>query len=824
MKKSISINISGMLFHIEEDAYERLKLYLDEIKLYFASYDADGEIAADIESRVSEIFYTKVGPNKQVITLADVEALITQMGNIQDFAAVEDVYEEPKSTYSTNSGPRTASSTANPGEETEKPRRLYRDENHKVIGGVAAGFAHYLRVDPMWVRLILASFVAFDIFVTFAISSSALVLAYIILWIVLPVRHDLVEDKKIKKMYRNPDDKVISGVSGGLAAYFGVDVVLIRILFVLSAIFGGFGLVLYIILWISMPMARTLTERMQMQGEPVTLSNIEHQVKKNLNLQENEEESLGVRILLFPFRLISTIFSLGAQGARSFLSFLGEAIRIVSGFVLSFSGFVILIALLIATGMLLGISPDTSARLFDMGAPLGLLKNTIPPYLMLSALALTAIPVLFVLLIGIGLLAHRWILPAGATWTLAGLWLVALISTAALAPEVAINYRTQDYHESKLSFTADSSQTLVLRMERSNWNNFQNVNLTIKGTPDGAIRLEQRTWGRGANSEEAREHAQLASYPVVQKGNVLLFADQLQLPDDKPYYGQHAKATLYIPYGQPFSMEWGLRKILYNTLTPWGYRTNDLDNNTFAFNRQGELECLTCPADRKQKARSQQQYDISAGGRILPYTDFNELKVGSHYQLTLVNGPDYKVEVSGKDEDLDKMEVQQEGGILSFFTEGWTGKLWNNSNKGDVSIFVSVPNLAGLYLSGASKADVKLQQKQPLKLALSGAAELEGSLEVEKVEIDMSGSSQLRLAGSTNSLQAALSGASRLMAEALRATSAQLELNGASEAKVWAIDALHANVSGRSELVYLGNPAIAKVDKSSAAEVSQATE
>src|SRR5690606_8573538 len=110
--------------------------------------------------------------------------------------------------------------------------------------------------------------------------------------------------------------------------YFGVDAVLVRILFAVG-LFTGFGFLAYIILWISMPEAKSLTQRMQMQGEPVTLANIEHQVKKKLDVKEGEEESLIVRILLFPFKLLSAILSLGSAGARSIMQFAGEAIRVL---------------------------------------------------------------------------------------------------------------------------------------------------------------------------------------------------------------------------------------------------------------------------------------------------------------------------------------------------------------------------------------------------------------------------------------------------------------------------------------------------------------
>ncbi len=90
MKKNISINISGIIFHIEEDGYEKLKNYLDSINKYFSAFDDSKEIIADIESRIAEIFLARLSETKQVITLEDVDGLITTMGSIEDFQAVED--------------------------------------------------------------------------------------------------------------------------------------------------------------------------------------------------------------------------------------------------------------------------------------------------------------------------------------------------------------------------------------------------------------------------------------------------------------------------------------------------------------------------------------------------------------------------------------------------------------------------------------------------------------------------------------------------------------------------------------------------------------
>ena len=89
MKKNISINISGIIFHIEEDGYDLLKSYLDAISRYFASYEDNEEIVADIEGRIAEIFLSKLKDDKQVISKEDIDVLIQTMGQIADFEAME---------------------------------------------------------------------------------------------------------------------------------------------------------------------------------------------------------------------------------------------------------------------------------------------------------------------------------------------------------------------------------------------------------------------------------------------------------------------------------------------------------------------------------------------------------------------------------------------------------------------------------------------------------------------------------------------------------------------------------------------------------------
>ena len=87
-------------------------------------------------------------------------------------------------------------------------------------------------------------------------------------------------DTAIKKLYRNPDDQIIAGVCSGLGAYFGIDPVIIRLVFIALIFAGGSGVIAYIILWAIMPLAKTGTQKLEMRGKPVNLKEIEETIKE----------------------------------------------------------------------------------------------------------------------------------------------------------------------------------------------------------------------------------------------------------------------------------------------------------------------------------------------------------------------------------------------------------------------------------------------------------------------------------------------------------------------------------------------------------------
>lgn len=291
MKKIININLSGRVIPIEDSAYEKLQGYIESLRRHFAHEEGRDEIINDIESRIAELMNDKIRKGASCVTDADIDEIIATMGRPEDFD------EETADTDNAQAGQSQQQYYTN----TSRSRtRLYRDTSDRLIGGVCSGLAAYMNVDPSIVRILFA-------IITFG-GFGVGFLIYIILWMVLPTQD--LEGYTGKRLYRNPDDKVVGGVAGGLAAYFNKETWLIRLIFiaplalnVLIGIFNGFHwgrhfdvfpnivfgslngtlTLIYIVLWMVLPEAKTNYEKMEMRGEKVDVNRIRDNVRQEMD-------------------------------------------------------------------------------------------------------------------------------------------------------------------------------------------------------------------------------------------------------------------------------------------------------------------------------------------------------------------------------------------------------------------------------------------------------------------------------------------------------------------------------------------------------------
>ncbi len=204
MNKTVNINLAGIFFHIDEDAFFKLKSYLDAIKNSFTDAQGRDEIVHDIEARIAELFSEKMRTDRQVISLRQVEEVIEIMGQPEDYKVDDDIFEDEE--------PKTHAHTSSKSEKRSK--KLYRDPDNSYIAGVASGLGHYFSIDPVWVRILFI--------ITTIITSGTFLLVYLIFWIVMPeakttaekleMRGEPINISNIEKKVREGFDNVASKV------------------------------------------------------------------------------------------------------------------------------------------------------------------------------------------------------------------------------------------------------------------------------------------------------------------------------------------------------------------------------------------------------------------------------------------------------------------------------------------------------------------------------------------------------------------------------------------------------------------------------------
>ena len=822
MKKNISINISGIIFHIEEDGYERLRKYLDSINKYFASFEDSTEIVADIESRIAEIFLGKLKEgNRQVVTSEDVEGLISTMGTVADFKAVEEevpVEEEEEPAESEEK------------EEAEAPKRqgakkLYRDLKRKIVGGVASGIAHYFGIDPLWIRLIII-ILFFNIILGFELSS-VIFIGYVIMWIVVPGSDTLEEDKKIKKMYRNPEEKVLGGVASGLAAYFGADTTVIRLLFVLSIFLGGSGLIIYIILWIITPEAKSITEKMQMQGEPVTLSNIEHTVKDRLNVKEDEDESPWVKILLLPFRIIAAIFKGLAEILGPAMKFFLEAFRVLIAVAIILVGLGLIFCLILLTGIFLGLFTGVQdwgwVTVHDL--PFNVFVGTVPTLGVISLFICIFVPALAIGMLGFTLLFKTTITNAYVGWALFGLWILGLIGAGLTLPSTIADFRRSGEITETTNYDLKGKQA-ILQLREVGMDDYSGARLTLRGHRDSVYTLVTDFEARGRDRQQAQANARMIEYTVAVEDSLIIFDSNVSFKEDATFRMQEVNMVLYIPQGEIFYMQDDLEYILRNTIHRYGYSVYDIPDNQWMFTPTG-LECVTCDGGSRRFDRYEDEEDddfdqgASAYGEDhleFDFEDFDEISASSKFDIVLTRGREYDVQLYGRDRELDKVRLMQYGDRLELDTRDW--KWFNFRRWRPIKVEIVMPSLSEIQLSGASTLEASDFSGDRLKVELSGATDADLDVDYDEIVIDLTGSSDLVISGVTNDLNVDIAGTTSLTALSLEARNGDVETSGVSSAKVFVTDDLVVRAHGASDVRYKGSPRL-DVDEGRASNVSR---
>ncbi|MBU2526847.1 MAG: PspC domain-containing protein [Bacteroidetes bacterium] len=512
MNKTVSIHLAGTFFHIDEIAYERLSQYLESIKKRFTNEAERLEIMNDIEARIAELFLEKVKNERQVVNLADVEEMITVMGAPEDYTDAENDTQKREKTY-----------------EGQIPKRLFRDPDSKILGGVSGGLAHYFGMDVVWVRLI---------------------------WVLL----------------------VLAGF--------------------------GSGIILYVVLWAIVPEAHSTSEKLAMKGFSANISNIEKKFKKKIEqatdkINQTDFSDTGKQV---------------KEGVRSGLSGLGEIVQTLVQIVVKFVGFILV---LIALGVLVSMTVSFFVGLFMnfTDGPWGLVFDQVTESswpiwsIFLAVFLVVGIPFFYLFQSGLSLISGAMRSVGNiANLVLLAFWLAAVSFLIAFAIIEGEPRASHAYNELSKSESFAVQDTLLIKVSSDHqYSDFaqhrfglivdkdrhvshleHDVTLRLLKSDDSLVEVKIIKKGYEAENLDSKIHF---DYQI--EGNRLVFNDYFLTEIKKVNQSESVEVLLYVPENIPFKLDPSARAI---------YRQRDGDLPYVSFDWYGEaleiqdglLNCLTC--------------------------------------------------------------------------------------------------------------------------------------------------------------------------------------------------------------------------------------
>ncbi len=585
MKKIININLSGRVIPIEDSAYEKLQAYIESLRRYFANEEGRDEIINDIESRIAELLHDKIRKGADVATDADVEEIIASMGRIEDFEAEEKETAEP----------------SQPGYQQnftyaeKKPRgRLYRDTNDKFIGGVCSGIASYLNFDPAVVRLLFAV-IGFGTGVGF--------LAYIILWIVLPPKD--LDGYRGKRLYRNPDDRIIGGVAGGLAAYFDKKANGIRLIFAAPILLNifirivsgfnwdndldlvlniGFGsltgtfILTYIILWIVLPEANSDYEKMEMRGEKVDVNRIRQNVKEGMDSMKDRMKGWSEEVKESAQNISNKTKEFANTRGKAFAADVNETVRRRSSGLGHAIGVIFKVFFLFIAGSIaFALFVSVIALLFG-GVAWWPINNFLwtSKWQQIYAWG-TLIFFLVVPLVGFITWVIRRIIRAKSKnnylgWTFGGLWTIGWVAMMFFMASIVKDFREYEHVDSPVTIIQPANGKMIVAVSQPEleysgtfgWmNDGENgwdisrdtlkiaaVKFKVKASTDDQYRVIMKKYSFGRTNEEATARAEKIQYTVISKDSVLDLENGYAIDKQSKFRVQNVEIEIMVPVGK----------------------------------------------------------------------------------------------------------------------------------------------------------------------------------------------------------------------------------------------------------------------------------
>lgn len=542
MNKTVTINISGIIFHIEEDAYDKLSKYLTTIRGYFNKAEGGSEIMSDIEARIAEMLQSKTSPIKQVVLMSDVDYVMDSMGKPEEFAG-----DSNENTSFENDSKENTNTFNEPIK-----KRLYRDGDSKVLGGVCSGIGNYFDIDAVWLRIAL------------------------------------------------------------LLMFF----------------FAGTGFLLYLILWIAIPEAKTTAEKLAMKGERADINNISKAVKEEAEHLKKRMEKYGD-----DFKNMAADSRLAPRNTiEKIVDFLGDVLTNVGRVLLKIVGvFMVIIGIIFFLGLsssVFGLSFMTDSSNGGDWVDLLLLDGKDFYLGVLGIIMFVGVPVVMMIYGGIKILfkirySNRWVnLTAGI------IWLFGLLMLLYVGVKTGSDFnKTAKVRE---NFSVVQKDVLILKMHETPVNSSElhesdddeegernyrrhsrgdndymigtnngmkyllgHAQLNIIKSQSGKIEIVIVKEAKGANKFTATERAKNISYNISQTDSLIEFDNLFKVNNADKFRVQDLTVIVKLPVGKTIYLDKSLENMIYDIENVTNTYDGDMINRRWTMTENG-LKCIDC--------------------------------------------------------------------------------------------------------------------------------------------------------------------------------------------------------------------------------------
>ena len=740
MNKVLNINLGGMPFTIDEDAYAHLRTYLKAIHQHFRNSEGYEEITADIEARMAELFQEKLG-NRPIVTLTDVKHVIAIMGTPEDFGAESISEEAPKS----DSGNRWKLKTG---------KRLFRNPDDCVVGGVCSGIAAYFGIeDPVWVRLA---------FILLTVSGGFGIPLYLVLWAVLPEA-------------KTASDRL--AMRGEPANVSNIGRIIEEELSHVSKMMGELGEEL------KAEFSKKKSKKQQYADAP-----------KNTQEAGGQEEGDDDDDPGLTFR----------NAASEGLHFLGAIFKNAAALLAA-----ILRPLAYATGialiLILAVFWMVTVGMLFFGIPFAVFLGPDPQYLttlgIFNVLFLVGIPVLMGILMVMRIFMKTYFKPRWA----AGLWIFWLVNVVGfffVAAKTANDFSAGAEASIPLAADLHSLDTLVLEFSENpyaaSWMRFgdrlyvsddklisSNIGLTVVKSESGDFKVYQKRSARGSTPEKAEKQAEEIHFDYTVEGNRLKVPSYFALDKGEKWRAQEVELVIEVPEG---------KYLRFEGRNPRGPRHLETDHNySFPHHLSGYTAMMTSNGlISRQYLMEDDHYHWIDG--------VTKVQGRGALSFEIVKGELPVAFIEMGETYTDEVSFQKKGSELLVSTD------YNASRP--IVIKVILPSLSALEFTNTGDVEISGFDLATLTLRSEGDQEIKADFNVKNLNVALTGDQALRLSGEGLKLNARLSGDVELDAKDYKVKTADVVMEGNCYARLAVTDTLYQRLCEDCSLELLHSPVV----------------